>query len=185
MKAVCVCIVSLLIAPIAAFSGSRCPSSFVQLGTTKSALILNTVSMGDADTENSDGSNKQVSAGDNVMSSTSGDVAASPSKEELDALWTQGLTTDEVQQVRQELVAKYLQLGRSHEFAEREVDEFLSDRERSEKYLEMRAYAKGSAGAGFSTELVVQLGLAFFLGLGGNVAVKYWAAYRSAFPDGP
>eukprot|EP00816_Leptocylindrus_hargravesii_P004181 CAMPEP_0196804924 /NCGR_PEP_ID=MMETSP1362-20130617/4625_1 /TAXON_ID=163516 /ORGANISM="Leptocylindrus danicus, Strain CCMP1856" /LENGTH=190 /DNA_ID=CAMNT_0042177517 /DNA_START=49 /DNA_END=621 /DNA_ORIENTATION=+ len=190
MKVISASIVSLcLIAPIAAFSG---PSSFAQRGaTTRSVLIaLNTVSMGDADTDKAaaaDGSKKQV-AGDNVMSSTSASdvsAAAGPTKEELDALWTQALTTDEVQLVRQELVAKYLQLGRSQEYAEREVDEFLSDRERSEKYLEMRAYAKGSAGSGFSTELVVQLGLAFFLGLGGNVAVKYWAAYRSAFPDGP
>ncbi len=86
-----------------------------------------------------------------------------------------------------ELIQKYISAGKSREFAEEEVDEFLSDPERSEQFLDMRRYAKAQANELMGFETVFVIGGAFFLGLLGNVGVKYFAAYREVFPnhDGP
>jgi hypothetical protein len=86
-----------------------------------------------------------------------------------------------------ELVQKYLSAGKSREFAEEEVDKFLSDPERSEQYLEMRRYAKAQANELMGFETVLVIGGSFVLGLVGNVGLKYLLAYKEVFPnhDGP
>ena len=90
------------------------------------------------------------------------------------------LKSAEIQEVRQELLMKYVQLGKSPEDAEREVDNFLSDPEQSEQYLEMRRYAKAQADElGF--ELYLQLGGAFLIGLAATVLPKYISAYQVSF----
>jgi len=110
---------------------------------------------------------------------------------------TEGLSPDEITalelknqemtEVRMELIQKYISAGKSREFAEEEVDKFLSDPERSEQFLDMRRYAKAQANELMGFETVFVIGGAFFLGLLGNVGVKYFAAYREVFPnhDGP
>jgi len=95
--------------------------------------------------------------------------------------WRIQLESDQVQEVRTELIEKYLSKGRDIEFAEAEVDKFLSDPERSLQYLEMRSYAKAQNEMGF--ESAIQLGAAFAIGLIGNVGVKYYAAWKEASPD--
>jgi len=99
----------------------------------------------------------------------------------LEEEWLVQLQSSQVQEVRMELIEKYLSAGREMEFAEKEVDKFLSDPERSLKYLEMRSYAKAQNELGF--EGVIQLGAAFAIGLVGNVGVKYFTAWRQASPD--
>mmetsp|Transcript_9009 Transcript_9009/g.13233 ORF Transcript_9009/g.13233 Transcript_9009/m.13233 type:complete len:170 (+) Transcript_9009:207-716(+) len=99
--------------------------------------------------------------------------SSSASPEELAAL---EMKNQEMKEVREELVTKYLSAGKSQEFAEQEVDEFLSDPERSEKFLEMRRYAKAQANELMGFESILILGGAFFLGLLGTVGGKYLAA---------
>lgn len=97
--------------------------------------------------------------------------------------WTARLNSAEVEEVRVELIDKYLELGRSKEFAENEVDNFLADRERSEKFLDMRRIAKEAEIGAFSPQVGLQLGLAFILGLVLNVISRYWAAFSAAYPS--
>lgn len=86
------------------------------------------------------------------------------------------LQSAEVQEVRNALISKYLQLGKSPKDAEREVDGFLSDSERSKQYLEMRRYAKAQADElGF--ELYLQLGGAILIGFAVNTLNNYYNAY--------
>jgi len=99
----------------------------------------------------------------------------------LEEEWRVQLQSAQVQEVRMELIEKYLSAGREMEFAETEVDKFLSDPERSLKYLEMRSYAKRQNEMGF--EGIFQLGAAFAIGLVGNVGIKYFTAWRQASPD--
>lgn len=61
---------------------------------------------------------------------------------EQDQLWEEQLQTPQIQQVRDEMLQKYISLGKSTETAEREVDAFLRDRQRAEPFVEMRQYAK-------------------------------------------
>ncbi len=77
-----------------------------------------------------------------------------------------------------ELIQKYLSAGKSREYAEEEVDKFLSDPDRSEKYLDMRRYAKAQANELMGFESVMVIGGAFFLGLFGQVGMKYFMAYK-------
>lgn len=79
--------------------------------------------------------------------------------------WLQHLQSTEIQQVRCELVQKYVELGKTQEEAQVEVDRFLSDPEQSHPYLEMRRSAK-------SQELV---GPEFFVQLLGSFAVGWFA----------
>lgn len=89
-----------------------------------------------------------------------------------------------IQEVKAELVAKYVAAGKSEEYAQQEVDKFLSDPDRSEKYLDMRRYAKAQADELMGFESIFVIGGAFFLGLGGNVLIKYISAYKDVYPDG-
>lgn len=95
--------------------------------------------------------------------------------------WRAQLESDQVKEVRMELIQKYLSTGHDMELAEKEVDKFLSDPERSLQYLEMRDYAKSQNEMGFETALT--LGAAFVIGLVGNVGMKYFAALSEASPD--
>jgi hypothetical protein len=83
-----------------------------------------------------------------------------------------------------ELIAKYLSAGKSQEYAEQEVDKFLSDPDRSEKYLDMRRYAKAQADELMGFESIFVIGGAFLLGLTGNVVIKYISAYKEVYPSG-
>lgn len=80
--------------------------------------------------------------------------------------------------VRMELVQKYVSAGKSHEYAEQEVDKFLSDPERSEQYLDMRRYAEAQQNELMGFESIFVIGGAFFVGLMGNVGMKYLSAYK-------
>eukprot|EP00557_Chaetoceros_sp_GSL56_P002012 CAMPEP_0176495604 /NCGR_PEP_ID=MMETSP0200_2-20121128/10747_1 /TAXON_ID=947934 /ORGANISM="Chaetoceros sp., Strain GSL56" /LENGTH=177 /DNA_ID=CAMNT_0017893497 /DNA_START=560 /DNA_END=1093 /DNA_ORIENTATION=+ len=90
----------------------------------------------------------------------------------------------EMEEVRMELIAKYLSAGKSQEYAEQEVDKFLSDPDRSEKYLDMRRYAKAQADELMGFESIFVIGGAFLLGLTGNVMLKYLSAYKEVYPNG-
>jgi len=92
--------------------------------------------------------------------------------------WQIHLQSVEVQEVREQLVEKYLSLGRSQEYAESEVDNFLNDPNRSQKFLEMRRYAKSQQDAAMGFENILMYGGAFFLGLLGDGIFKYFAAYK-------
>mmetsp|Transcript_3573 Transcript_3573/g.6086 ORF Transcript_3573/g.6086 Transcript_3573/m.6086 type:complete len:156 (-) Transcript_3573:209-676(-) len=84
------------------------------------------------------------------------------------------------QEVREELIAKYMEMGKSRELAENEIDEFLQDPEQSRKYLEMRAYAQSQADL-LGPELYLQFFGYFMLGVIGTVGPKY---YHALYPDG-
>jgi hypothetical protein len=86
--------------------------------------------------------------------------------------WMEQLQSTEIQQVRLEMVEKYVELGKTYVEAEVEVDKFLSDPEQSLQYLEMRRYAKSQELVG--PELLVQLGGAFALGLFATVGAKHF-----------
>jgi hypothetical protein len=94
------------------------------------------------------------------------------------------LSYTQLQEVRMELISKYLSAGKSQEYAEQEVDKFLSDPVRSEKYLDMRRYAKAQADELMGFESIFVIGGAFVLGLTGNVLIKYIAAYKEVYPNG-
>jgi len=91
-----------------------------------------------------------------------------------DEEWRIQLESDEVKEVRNELIQKYISKGRSMDFAEKEVDKFLSDPEQSRQFLEMRRYAKAQNDLGF--EGLLQLAGAFTIGLVGQIGFKYLAA---------
>ena len=88
--------------------------------------------------------------------------APSLDNDALKAKWSKQIASREIQEVRTELVAKYVHLGKTHEEAEVEVDRFLSDPEQSHQYLEMRRSAKSQELVG--PELLVQLAGAFAVG---------------------
>lgn len=48
----------------------------------------------------------------------------------------------------------------------------------------MRRYAKAQADELMGFESIFVIGGAFFLGLGGNVLIKYISAYKDVYPDG-
>lgn len=84
---------------------------------------------------------------------------------EVDDQWLKQLQSTEIQQVRNEIVQKYVQLGKTLEEAQIDVDRFLADPEQSHPYLEMRRSAK-------SQELV---GPELFLQLAGSFAIGWFA----------
>jgi hypothetical protein len=101
-------------------------------------------------------------------------------------LWTKQWDGKLLKEVRLELVQKYLDQGVPQDVAEQEVDIFLQDKERSEKYLEMRTYAAlqvDDLGLGLGLQL---LG-GFLIGFIGIVGPKYYQAYKAVNPvdDGP
>jgi len=87
--------------------------------------------------------------------------------------WQMQLESEEVKEVRGELIQKYINKGKTLEYASKEVDQFLSDPNRSQQFLEMRRYAKRQNDLGF--EFGVQLVGAFMIGLLGQIAMKYFS----------
>jgi hypothetical protein len=79
--------------------------------------------------------------------------------------WLRQLQSTEIQEVRKELVGKYVELGKTQAEAEIEVDRFLADPDQSGQYLQMRRLAK-------SQELV---GPEFFFQLAGSFALGWLA----------
>ena len=69
--------------------------------------------------------------------------------------------------IREELISKYLDQGISRENAEKEVDSFLIDKERSRKYMEMRAYASKAKGYDLGIGEGFQFIFAFLVGIAG------------------
>jgi hypothetical protein len=78
-----------------------------------------------------------------------------------------------LQEVRQQLIDKYLSLGRSQEYAEVEIDNFLNDPSRSRKFLEMKKYVKSQENASMGFENFFLYGGAFLVGLLGDGIFKY------------
>jgi len=95
--------------------------------------------------------------------------------------WMEQLQSTEIQEVRREMVAKYLSFGNTLEEAEKEVDKFLSDPEQSLQYLEMRQYAKSQQLMGSNVESLLGLVGAFALGLIGTVAIKSFGLGQGPF----
>ena len=83
--------------------------------------------------------------------------------------WVDQLKAPLMQDVRCELIQKYVAQGVSQETAGQEVDLFLQDTERSKQYLEMRMYAQLQA-----DDLGVEFGLqgAFLIGFLGLAALQ-------------
>lgn len=92
-------------------------------------------------------------------------AAASINSEELSPL-----ERELINEVRVELVQKYLDQGISQSKAEQEVDYFLSEPSRSRDYLEMRKYSQEQkdAGVGIDLFLAMQFIAAFAIGFMGH-----------------
>jgi hypothetical protein len=95
------------------------------------------------------------------VSSLGSETSSSSSKQEQ---WRDQLQSKEVQRVREDLLRNFLRHGRSREYAEAEVDEFLSDPERAQPFLEMKRYAASQADDLLAPEPIFQFVLAFFSG---------------------
>jgi len=67
--------------------------------------------------------------------------------------------------IKKELIAKYLKMGHSEEYAKSEVEFFLQDDERSQQYVNMRRVAMAREGNDLGIEDVVQFVLAFVIGM--------------------
>ena len=90
------------------------------------------------------------------MSATNLGVSSSTTKEDLSmkavATQTSSFLNDEsvdtefLDEIREELISKYLDQGISRDSAIREIDSFLQDKSRSKKFMEMRAYASKAKG---------------------------------------
>lgn len=81
--------------------------------------------------------------------------------------WVDQFKAPLLQDLRYELIQKYVAQGVSQETAEQEVDLFLQDTERSKQYLEMRMYAQLQAddlGVEFGSQVLGPF-LIGFLGL--------------------
>jgi hypothetical protein len=118
-------------------------------------------------------SNDGTTSPDATSDFASSDVDASSTSS------TEQLDDKLLEEVRLELVQKYLAQGITQEEAEKEVDVFLADKDRSEKYLEMRIYASAQADdLGFG--LGLQLIGGFLIGFIGIAGPKYFQAYQAA-----
>lgn len=83
----------------------------------------------------------------------------------------------ELETIRTELIQKYITLGHTEDYAEKEVDYFLEDEERSRQYVEMRRVAM-ARGNDLGIEMFVQFGLAFGVGMMGSWLIHSWDAYQ-------
>jgi hypothetical protein len=93
-------------------------------------------------------------------------------------LWLQELQSEEVKKVRRELVQKYVGMGKSAEFAEREVDAFLSDPNKAQPFLEMRLTALKKAYDDMGLGILVQTVTIFFFCLFATIGLQYYTAYK-------
>lgn len=71
----------------------------------------------------------------------------------------------EMDTIKTELIAKYVKMGHSEEYAKNEVDYFLQDSERSQQYVQMRRIAMAREGNDLGIEDIVQFVLAFVVGM--------------------
>ena len=82
-----------------------------------------------------------------------------------------------VQDIRRQLIQKYLDQGRgniSREVAEQEVDIFLQDQTRSEEYIEMRLEAQAKAGEDLGLGVLsLQMIGGFLLGFLGMILLRH------------
>lgn len=85
------------------------------------------------------------------------------------------------QEVRQQLIDKYLSLGRTQEYAEVEIDRFLNDPCRSQKFLEMRKYVKSQEDASMGFENFLLYGCAFIFGLLGDAIFKHLLSFQVSY----
>jgi len=77
-------------------------------------------------------------------------------------LWSNSVSSDEMMVIRSELINKYLEHGLPISHAENEVDAFLSDKEKSKKYIEMRLMCTQSESLPVT---IIQMCTAFVVGL--------------------
>jgi hypothetical protein len=110
------------------------------------------------------------------MGTSEAKVATHYPRVDQDDLWLQQLETPQIQQVRSEMLAKYISLGKSSEQAEKEVDEFLHDRERAQPFVEMRQYAKRKFDD-MGLEIVFQTSFIFLFCLFATLGLQYYSAY--------
>ena len=82
--------------------------------------------------------------------------------------------------MRTELLNKYISLGKPKELAEKEVDAFLSDREKAQPFIEMRRYAKRKMDD-MGLEVVVQTAIIFFVCLFATIGLQYYTAYMVCY----
>jgi len=95
---------------------------------------------------------------------------------------TYHMSRAEVTEIRNELIEKYLSIGRTQEYAEAEVDEFLQDDTRSAKYLDLKRYSRAE-GALMGFEDVVQFGAALLFGHMMSDVMKIYMDYQQISPD--
>lgn len=95
---------------------------------------------------------------------------------EQDELWLEQLQTPQIQEVRKEMLQKYIALGKSSDVAELEVDAFLRDRERAKPFVEMRQYAKRKFDD-MGLEIVVQTTVITLFCLFCTIGLQYYSAY--------
>jgi len=76
-----------------------------------------------------------------------------------------------MEELRQELIAKYIAAGRSLT-AETEVDTFLRDTQRSDEYIQMKLRAKEESELGF--EEFIRYAIAFSFGVLYSLAANYY-----------
>jgi len=111
------------------------------------------------------------------MGTTEGKVLAKQfQRMEQDELWLEQLSSPQIQQVRTEMLQKYIACGKSAETAEREVDAFLRDREKAQPFIEMRQYAKRKFDD-MGLEIIVQTTTIFFVCLFATIGLQYYSAY--------
>ena len=113
-----------------------------------------------------------AAAASNSIGSASDVASSGPS-------WTEKLDSKLLEEVRLELIAKYLERGITEEEAQNEVDAFLADQERAEQYLEMRMYASAQADD-LGLGLIVQLVGGFLIGFLISVGPKYFHVFQEA-----
>lgn len=115
---------------------------------------------------------------DNIQAGSAA-VATTIRDEDGESSTTPGVWTEEelnsnlMKEVRAELIQKYLERDITQEQAEMEVDVFLADKDRAEKYLEMRVYANAQTDD-LGIGLILQLLGGFFIGFLISVGPKYF-----------
>ena len=91
----------------------------------------------------------------------------------VDGDGTAAVDTELLDEIREELISKYLEQGISRESAIREIDSFLKDGDRPQKYMEMRAYASKAKGYDLGVGEGFNYVIAFLVGIVG-VSIHNW-----------
>lgn len=93
-----------------------------------------------------------------------------------DEQWLEQLSSPQIQQVRNEILQKYISLGKSSRVAECQVDAFLRDREKAQPFIEMRQQAKRNFDD-MGLETAVQTTVIFVTCLVTTIGLQYYSAY--------